>query len=779
MDILNPPFENELGPNGEIVPQAIITANTLVYAPAFYQLEGFSTDFREAGSEDLDLGIRLRTLGTLVFEPNAKVLHKFAENIEDFKQRFERYGRGNWILEQKHQMPSLRPHPFPVENEEFRGLAKLQTESLRKGYEQAQENLQVQDNFQSLSVKQEVKSAKWNLPKDVKARLGKGKIIAISNSPDGNRRAVVTSVGIWIYDAHTGKELDLLTGHTSSVSAITYSPDSLTLVTGGEDKTVRVWDTYTGVHKHTLEKHTESVTSLAISPDGNLLVSGSEDGTILVWDLQTGLHKSTLSLSTADHAVSVTSLAFFPDGSKFISGCADGTLSVWTTEIRFGKNLRLKTFRQDPESVTSLIFNPAGNLLVCRVRGGNIELFRIDSTYNIDEKIVTLKATDSSLAFSPDNRTLVTGSVDGLIHVWDTAVWNNFATFKGHSSAVLSLEFRYDGATLISMSEDGTIVSWNTRTGKSKTTFTEYLKRVKSVDFSFDGHTLISISGDEDDSSYYSDNDETDKSKNDVLHLWNLETYMPKATFTAQSYDIKSTKISPNGLVLAIRDKKEKRLHLWDIENCLPKVILESGFLTTEYVEFNQDSRFLACWNSDTIILWDVETGEQIATLSDQLSGIKHINFSPDGSTLISRSGASENENIDSKENANIRQFRFESENVERKENANIIHFWDVKTGKSRLVESGLHNVTSIFYSPNSRMLLIRGIEKTDSYSRSEKHIIQLWNVETGERKTSITEGLDNIKSAKLSHDSYTLAGWNSHTIILYGIKLSLVCWLE
>ena len=63
MDILNPPFEKELGLYGEKIPQAIITANALIYAPAFHQLGGFSTAFAGAGGEDLDLGIRLRELG--------------------------------------------------------------------------------------------------------------------------------------------------------------------------------------------------------------------------------------------------------------------------------------------------------------------------------------------------------------------------------------------------------------------------------------------------------------------------------------------------------------------------------------------------------------------------------------------------------------------------------------------------------------------------------------------------------------------------------------------
>ena len=53
----------------------------------------------------------------------------------------------------------------------------------------------------------------WDLPEGAKARLGKGTITEIAYSPDGTRLAVSGSRGVWIYDAQSGDELDLLTGH--------------------------------------------------------------------------------------------------------------------------------------------------------------------------------------------------------------------------------------------------------------------------------------------------------------------------------------------------------------------------------------------------------------------------------------------------------------------------------------------------------------------------------------------------------------------------------------
>ncbi len=88
---------------------------------------------------------------------------------------------------------------------------------------------------------------KLSLPDGAKVRLGKGRIYEIMYSPDGTKLAVASSIGIWIYDAQTGEELNLLTGHTSPVSSVSFSPDdNNTIASGSSDETIRLWDAKTG-----------------------------------------------------------------------------------------------------------------------------------------------------------------------------------------------------------------------------------------------------------------------------------------------------------------------------------------------------------------------------------------------------------------------------------------------------------------------------------------------------------------------------------------------------
>ena len=86
---------------------------------------------------------------------------------------------------------------------------------------------------------------RWNLPKGAKARLGKGSIKGISFSPDGTRIAVGSATGVWLYDAHTGAELALLTDHTSRAGDVAFSQDGKTLASGMYGG-ISLWDIDTG-----------------------------------------------------------------------------------------------------------------------------------------------------------------------------------------------------------------------------------------------------------------------------------------------------------------------------------------------------------------------------------------------------------------------------------------------------------------------------------------------------------------------------------------------------
>jgi WD40 repeat protein len=108
-----------------------------------------------------------------------------------------------------------------------------------------------------------------------------------------------------------------LAGHDGGVASIAFSPDDRHIVSGSDDKTVRVWDAQTG-HSlmDPLKGHDDWVTSVAFSADGRHIVSGSYDETVRVWDAQMG--QSVVDpLKGHDHWIA--SVAFSPDGRHIIS----------------------------------------------------------------------------------------------------------------------------------------------------------------------------------------------------------------------------------------------------------------------------------------------------------------------------------------------------------------------------------------------------------------------------------------------------------------------------
>jgi len=145
-----------------------------------------------------------------------------------------------------------------------------------------------------------------------------------------------------VWDANTGAPLRELNGHTRAVWAVTVTRDGARIVTGSDDKTVRVWEASTGRELRQLIGHERPVRSVAVTTNDPRIVSGSEDGTLRVWDAGTGEERLKGPVGK------VRSIAVMPDGSRVVTA-ADGSARMWA-------------FAQFRPSLPQYRFNTAKNL---------------------------------------------------------------------------------------------------------------------------------------------------------------------------------------------------------------------------------------------------------------------------------------------------------------------------------------------------------------------------------------------------------------------------------
>ena len=281
--------------------------------------------------------------------------------------------------------------------------------------------------------------------------------------------------------------LRTLTGHTSSVFSVAFSPDGQTVASGSDDKTIKLWNVATGQEVRTLTGHTASVFSVAFSPDGQTVASGSDDKTIELWNVATGQEVRTLT----GHTASVFSVAFSPDGQTVASGSDDKTIELWN--VATGEAVRTLTGHTD--AVESVAFSPDGQIVASGSEDKTIKIWDVAK----DQKVRTLKGHKdyvASVAFSPDGQTLASGSADGTIELWNVATGQEVRTLIGHTEkGQIVVAFSPDGQTLASCGQ--TIELWNVATGKAVRTLKGHTRWVYSVAFSPDGKTLASGGYDE------------------------------------------------------------------------------------------------------------------------------------------------------------------------------------------------------------------------------------------------------------------------------------------
>ena len=292
-----------------------------------------------------------------------------------------------------------------------------------------------------------------------------------------------------------------LKGHTDFVTSVAFSPHGRTLATGSWDDTIRLWNPRTAEHLKTLTGHENDVTSVAFHPTGEQLASGSWDTKIGVWDLTV---EATDPVFYDGGGGFVTSVAYLPiSGEKLAWGSEDNSIRITSTGDKFpewesyrrgyyGSARSWQNISHDHD-VSSVTFSPDERTLASGSWDNTIRLWTKNS-----HAVGELRGHEdfvTSVAFAPNSKILASGSWDNTIRLWETYTWDTLLILKGHTDRVLAVAFSPDGRTLASGSDDQTIRLWDVATGQQRDILLGHTSGVTAVAFSPDRRMLASTGG--------------------------------------------------------------------------------------------------------------------------------------------------------------------------------------------------------------------------------------------------------------------------------------------
>ncbi|ELS32234.1 MULTISPECIES: WD40 repeat domain-containing protein [Pseudanabaena] len=436
---------------------------------------------------------------------------------------------------------------------------------------------------------------------------------------------------------------------------------------------------------------------------------------------------------------------FDPDIRKIVpSYIKDRTLGrLWEVIYNIREANRLEGHNK---SVTSVAFSPDGKTIASGSNDKTIKLWNLEG-----KELRTLIGHRNgvwSVAFSPDGKIIASGSSDYTIKLWNLE-GKELQTLTGHSNWVESVAFSPDGKIIASGSSDLTIKLWNLE-GKELRTLTGHSNIVMKVAFSPDGKTIVSGSDDK------------------TIKLWDLAGKELR-TLTGHSNEVWSVAFSPDGKTIA-SGSNDKTIKLWDLAGKELRTLTghSNGVWS---VAFSPDGKIIASGSRDhTIKLWDLK-GKEIQTLTGHSNIITRVAFSPDGKTIASGSADHTIKlwNLKEKEPQTLTghskivmkvAFSPDGKTIASGSYDSTIKLWNLAGEKLRTLRVD-NNFGTVAFSPDGKTIA------SDGY----KHTIKLWNL-AGKKLRTLTGHSNAVGSVAFSPDGKTIvSGSYDHTIKLWDLE--------
>ncbi|MBE9100520.1 BTAD domain-containing putative transcriptional regulator [Vacuolonema iberomarrocanum] len=449
----------------------------------------------------------------------------------------------------------------------------------------------------------------------------------------------------------------------------------------------------------------DPVCSMAFSPDGSLLATGDGGGRIVIWRMADQKPILTVQASTSW----IIDLDFSQNGQQLVSE-QTSSLNVW--DVASGQ--LIKTLNGHKSLIWTVASSPTENLLVSGSVDADLIVWDLEKS-ELLHRLIGHTQQINAAAFSPDGTQIVSASVDKTLRIWNFKTGEMLNDWPCESEPQC-VSFSPNGQHLAIGQYDGTINIWNLQTEQIELTFKAHQSQIVSIAFSPCGEYLASGGVDA------------------TTKLWDPKTGQLLHITTVYINSIWRLAFTPDGKYLAV-SSNDSTIRLWEMPKKQLFKTLQgySSWVTT--VRFHPKQPLLCSGSGDCKVrLWNVITGDLVKTFEGQRDWILRVTLSPCGQKVVSGS------------------------------NDSTIHIWDVETGQHLNTLLG-HNapIWSVEFSPDGQQLLSSSFDQT----------IRLWNVTTGQATTMKQAHKGWVFDARFSPDGKQFAStgmdgaiklWNAET---------------
>jgi cytochrome c len=279
-----------------------------------------------------------------------------------------------------------------------------------------------------------------------------GPVRALAVSADGARllsASFDTTAITWSLASGTAQKV--LRFHNGAVNAVAFLKDGR-MATSGEDARIALWRQGADKPDTVLEGHTAPVAALAVSPDGKTLASAAWDNTARLWPLGGGEPRVL-----EGHQQNVNGVAFSPDGRTVITAGYDLTLRFWPVA---GGSPAVVTL---PTPLNTVAVSSSGEVVAAGATG---RVYFLTATGELKGEVEAAAVPIIALAISGDGKLVAASSARGAVAIIDLAARRLERTLVGPGMPAWSVAFLPDNGTLLTGGSDRLIRRWNALSGE-------------------------------------------------------------------------------------------------------------------------------------------------------------------------------------------------------------------------------------------------------------------------------------------------------------------------